>query len=273
MNRKGSTESTISIIFLLLFGFFFLVTMSAYTMKIPGVAGKLLGFVNAGLVAVTDTIWSMIGEFVGPVLNNIADAFRFSFYTSAAFAGVIATKYVVLGALKLMPASFRQIATIGGTRGLLRSIFSRDFGRVLLIGIKRLPSRIGSYVSKHGWTGALKYGVKGLATGIRGFLKGAAVGFIIELAVTFGLDALSMHLTGLPFAQTIDNAVGGPAHFGTPFGEATFSLGSATQGAISGAAGGAAMGAILAPFTLGVSIAVGAGIGALVGFITGGFFG
>jgi len=229
MYKKAVTQTSwilITIVLMIIAGTFFAGMMSG----IPGLAGRLRGDLGRLLFAPFLTFWDQILSIIGPILNPIMGAVRFSIAMPIAF-----------GAIALVNSFL-----VGGT--------ARN-----IIGMLANAPKVGwGFAIKDAWS----IGKAGLVSGIKGLLKGAIYGAIVELVISYGLNLL-----GVP--QAIDNAVGGPVPFQTPFGEAQWSWGNAVSGAISGAAGGAVMGSIVP----GIGTAIGAAIGGIIGFFMGGLFG
>jgi hypothetical protein len=233
MYKKAVTQTSwilITIVLMIIAGTFFAGMMSG----IPGLAGRLRGDLNRLLFAPFLTFWDQILSIIGGILNPIMGAVRFSIAMPIAFGAIMLAQSFMAG---------------GVSRYLVSTLLNN--------GPKMFLKEIWGFIKNPGAYGSI--GIKSLAGGL---LKGAIYGAIVELVVSYGLNLL-----GVP--QAIDNVVGGPVNFQTPFGEAQWSWGNAVSGAISGAAGGAVMGSIVP----GIGTAIGAAIGGIIGFFMGGLFG
>jgi len=255
MHKKAATQTPWILVFLVIF-LILGVIVAGLIFGIPALAGNVIGGIKLLTYSVWLTFWDLVSEILGPILNTVRKGLTSVFYIS------LATTFTVTVFNSVFGQVFRSAVENFGWRA---GIFNTSVWRA---AIGTLRESITNGISNFGWQ-TIRSGLKTISKGAVSFLKGFAVGVVVELAVTFGLDMLSQSIVGQPFAQAIDNAVGGPYHFGTPFGEATFSLGGAAQSAISGAASGAAIG-----FMCGgpVGAAIGAAVGGIIGFIMGGFF-
>jgi hypothetical protein len=147
-------------IFGILLGLVFFVAIGFFAFKIPGFLGMLLGFISSGLFAIGTTLWSLIGQFLAPVMNEVRKALAFSIAMPITFGAITVGQFIV--------------------------------SKIIAWNAVRTASAAGiQYIGP----ATAQLTLKGIIAGIKAFAKGAIAGAVVELLVSAGL-----HYLGVPQA-------------------------------------------------------------------------
>jgi hypothetical protein len=272
---KKGTNLSIDAILGLVMGLALIIGVGLFAFKIPGLFGRLLGIISSGLFSITNTFWSLFGQFLMPVVEE-----------GRRTMGAAITTALVIG----VAAAISSFAT-GGTIAIVRQVISE--------------AGIGVIFSRGFWGMTLQGGWAGIKSALSGMIRGAfitTVAYLLSDLVVVPLvsqylgpvagtgvgGGIKGGVTGWFMGGSIASLLGVSAHAG-PLGLAVgltsglvsslvknYSGLNGVAGAAatigSGAASGAAMGALIGTFVFpGIGTAVGAGIGAIVGGIVGAF--